>query len=296
MRSILIGFIILLFSVMGIYAQQPQLCDELAKLKPLQTDNPIANTALERALSFLADGKYETADKVLSDAIIQSPSSADLYLYRSCILVEYDDFEGAYRDLIRYLELVEISEYSVTILSSRIPHRETTSIELTETATTEVDDLGGTIGVNYPKGWTTLDVGGAITISNHPIISDANSPIQEMPSGTIIINVSYIPNRLAEYYVEDNEVNVVTILEAFIDITAGSEVVPEFSPIVQSTVDGNPTATTVGESDDVEAMMILIEQDNNYFILLGGTPKGELDSQIELIQAIARSIVFNPPN
>lgn len=163
---------------------------------------------------------------------------------------------------------------------------------LTQTETADSPELGGSVSVSYPEGWTALSAAGSISLSNNADALEASSDLSSIPAGTVFVNVSVIPAEMAGLMVTAEEINPVAVVETFKGFVAEGDDAPTFGDIEETTIEGSPAAMVTGSDDEADAILIALEKDGAYILVLGGASKGELAGNTDLIKAIAGSASF----
>jgi len=154
-----------------------------------------------------------------------------------------------------------------------------------------VDDEGNTVSLNYPEGWIKQEAGGQIIVATDQEIIDGGGDNVQAEPGQALAAISAIPPSAVGLFLPDTEPSATAILEVFIQFTAGGEDAPEFGDMTEFTIDGKSAVRTIATNQEGgDFILMSVELDGSYAVILGGVAKDEVDAQLPTFEAIAGSI------
>lgn len=155
-----------------------------------------------------------------------------------------------------------------------------------ETAAIEVfDALGGVLTVNYPKHWSAAQSDGMILLGSQPGIS----PDSSVPTGQVAVGVSGIAPALAAAIVTDGTMSAAKVLDAF---KSGLDAAIQAGSITAFSLNGKSAARLSASTPEGDSLIIAIEHEMAYIVVIGATAKGELAQHEAAILAIAEHATY----
>lgn len=269
--------------IMPTMAQSMDACSMIMDMDTMDEQDTIY--ASSQAL--YADEAYQEGVDLLSDTLEEMDNSPDLYLHRACHYAGLEEFESAYMDMLAYITPADAMQLSDEPMSV------TVTLELPESTTVDVPELGGSIFVSYPEGWVTQDQSGAILLgtSEEALAIQDPTQIDEIPTGTVIVNVTIIPAEMAGFMGLAEDATPADVLDTFLSFVSG-EGMPEFSDIEEMTIDDTLAARAVGQDDTVALNLYVLDNGDAFVVGFGATRADEAEEQAETIQAIVASAQF----
>lgn len=165
------------------------------------------------------------------------------------------------------------------------------AVELSETQTVEMADIGGSISISYPEGWFYTEQGGSVIVSNNEEAMAATGADFEVPEGVVLVNVNIVPGEMAGLMGVEGDLTPLSVLEVFSGFMTGDDM-PEFGEPAELTIDSKPAASITGSDDQMSATIYVVDVDGTFIVGVGATRAGEADANADIIQAIVASVTF----
>ncbi len=164
---------------------------------------------------------------------------------------------------------------------------EPTASSIPTPATIESTDvLGGVLTVTYPQTWSASQTEGNVILGSQPGIS----PESNVPPGAVAVNVSGIASALAATLVTDGSITPTTLLNAYSN-TLSDDI--QTGTITETTLNGKAAARLAISANEGDSLIIAVEHDGAFIVVIGVTAKGELAQQEAAIVAIAEQATYD---
>lgn len=165
------------------------------------------------------------------------------------------------------------------------------AVELSETQTVELADIGGSISISYPEGWFFTEQGGSVIVSNNEEAMAATGADFEVPEGVVLVNLNVVPGEMAGLMGVEGDLTPLSVLEVFSGFMTGDDM-PEFGEPAELTISGKPAASINGSDDQMSATIYVVDVDGTFIVGVGATRADEAGANADLIQSIVASVTF----
>lgn len=169
-----------------------------------------------------------------------------------------------------------------------VPHAPAAATPVfTESATIKTTDvLGGVLTATYPQGWSASESEGIILLGSREGIS----PDGSVPAGEVAVSISGIAPALASTIVTDGNITPGKVLDAYKN-TLGAEI--QLGETTEITLANKLAARLSVSTDEGDSLIVAIEEDGAFMVVIGVTAKGELPQHEAMILAIAEQAAYD---
>ena len=160
------------------------------------------------------------------------------------------------------------------------------TLEQTEAVT---NLTGDTLTVSFPADWLKGDNTDTILLANDAGLLDGS--VGAPTGGQAGVSILAFRLAFAQTLAGDEPLTPETLVTSFAGDAAEADSTT-FSDTEAFMLDGKAAARAAGTDDQSDGLILIVELDNAYVMLVGATAKGELAQFEPIMQAILNSVAF----
>ncbi len=167
------------------------------------------------------------------------------------------------------------------------------SVELSQVFT-YVDELGATVSIDYPDGWSAEDANGSAGFASTEelLVQAQSSDLPNVGSGEVVAISLALPSEMVSFMIEDGEeVSATGLANSFVTNLVDTE--GTVGDVEEITLGEQSAAVVQATQGVVDIVLVTIDLgEGNYALVFGATAQGEGDSIRATIEAMAGSIDY----
>ena len=137
--------------------------------------------------------------------------------------------------------------------------------------------------INIPADWNYLVSDSGIIIYNYPRLLDLADDGAEIPSGSIVANLSMLSAADVQRI---GARNAADILDSFIGSSSDTDAGPQYSDAEVFAIGGREIAQSLVTIDANDSLLMAMSLEGNYLLAVIVAPRGEMSQQGELLNQI----------
>ncbi len=149
------------------------------------------------------------------------------------------------------------------------------------------DRLKPGFAMNIPADWRYEGGETGIIIFNYPRLLQLESDSAQMPSGSVIANLSILSAVDVQMI---GARNAASILDAFVGASSDDALGPNYETAETVTINGRNSEQSYGSIDGSDSLLLALGLSGNYVMAIIVAPEGELQQESVLLSKIFETI------